>query len=332
MRCNYCERRCELGEGRLGVCKMYIEENGVIHERFPLRWCTCNISRVEAIPFYHAYPGSRSLVIGTTGCNFECRYCSNSYIAKDDPVKQQKDMFEYTPLQIIETAKKLNCHNIIFNVNEPTVSLPSLIRLGEVAQMHRIPMGCLTNAYMTEEATEMIASIFSFINVSLKGLSPEFLREYIGINSAEPVLRNIKRLARTNHVEVTVPVVQSLNDGELTGMADWLAGVDPDIPFHVFRLLPEYQMKDFDYPDIEQINTILDSVRKKLRYVYFHNFVGSDWVNTLCPECGSVVIERLSLGCGGDKLLKFSCFENKCPVCGREIKLLVNRAVEKASI
>ena len=57
MRCNYCEWRCELTNGKIGICKMYAEDkNGKIIERFPDKWCTCGISKIESIPFYHAYP------------------------------------------------------------------------------------------------------------------------------------------------------------------------------------------------------------------------------------------------------------------------------------
>jgi len=99
--------------------------------------------------------------------------------------------------------------------------------------------------------------------------------------------------------------------------------VDPRIPWHVLRLLPEDEMKNAEYPNIAAIDAALQSAKKKLPYVYFHNFVGSEWVNTLCPGCGSIVIERLSLGCGGDKLKKVFCDEDgKCPECGRGIKLL----------
>jgi radical SAM superfamily enzyme YgiQ (UPF0313 family) len=60
---------------------MYMEENGQVKERYPDQWCTYNPSRIESVPFYHAYPGSRSMIIGTAGCNFRCRYCSNGFIA-----------------------------------------------------------------------------------------------------------------------------------------------------------------------------------------------------------------------------------------------------------
>ncbi|MEN6390065.1 MAG: radical SAM protein [Syntrophomonas sp.] len=325
MRCNYCEWRCELSRDKHGACKMYYEDDGRIAELFPNRWCTCGISKVESIPFYHAYPGSKSMVIGTAGCNFDCRYCSNAFVAKEAPARQQEGMFEFTPQELVKMAEKQKCHNIVFNVNEPTVSLPSLLEVAKEAKIKGMPMGCLTNAYMTEEATEMIASVFSFINISLKGLSPDFYREYIGIKNGEPILRNIRKLASTNHVEVTVPVIQTVNDHELGEMAAFLADIDRDIPFHVFRLLPEYKMKDCEYPSIDLINDSLNLVRDKLNYVYFHNFVGSDWVNTVCPKCGAEVIERLSLGCGGDRLLNFNCLENRCQECGNEIRIYGTR-------
>lgn len=322
MRCNYCEWRCELGNNRLGVCKMYAEDDDGIKERFPNKWCTCGISRIESIPFYHAYPGSRSLTVGTSGCNFNCKYCSNGFIAKEDPELLQDRMLEYSPKELVGMTKKLGCHNIVFNVNEPTVSLPTMIEVGKEAKAQGIPMGCLTNGYTTEEATELLCSVFSFFNIGLKGLSERFNKDYIGIPSAEPVLRTIKRLAKTAHVEIVTPVIQSANDDELDAISDFIAGIDPEIPWHVFRLLPEHDMKEAKYPNIDVINNALKIARTELAHVYFHNFVGSDWVNTLCPGCKSVVIERFSLGCGGDKLHRFLCHDKHCPECGREIKLL----------
>lgn len=321
MQCNYCEWRCDLSEGKLGVCRMYEEAGGAIRERFPHCWSSCITSRIESIPFYHVRPGSRVLVIGTMGCNFSCRYCSNSFIAKEDPAIVKERMLDLSPGEVVRKAKQLGCWSIVFNVNEPAVSFPSLLELAEHARRENIELGCLTNAYTTEESTELLASIFSFFNIGLKGLSPAFNREQIGIPGVEPILRNIRRLAAIAHVEVTTPIIESVNDGELEEMARFLADVDPEIPWHVFRLLPEDEMKEARYPSIERIARALDLVRSQLPYVYFHNFVGSEWVNTLCPGCGALAIERFSLGCGGDKLKAFKCVEMKCPDCGREIRL-----------
>ncbi len=321
MQCNYCERRCDLSGGKPGVCRMYEDADGAIRERFPHHWSSCIPSRIESIPFYHVRPGSRALVIGTMGCNFSCRYCSNAFIAKEDPTLVAERMLRLSPSEVVRKARQMGCGSIVFNVNEPAMSFPSLLELAEAARAEGISLGCLTNAYTTEESTEMLASIFSFFNIGLKGLSPAFNRDFIGITSVEPILRNIRRLAATRHVEVTTPIIESINDNELGEMARFLADVDPEIPWHVFRLLPEDEMKESCYPDIETIAGALESVRSILPYVYFHNFVGSEWVNTHCPGCGALVIERFSLGCGGDKLKSFHCAGQGCQDCGRQIRL-----------
>jgi len=321
MQCNYCEWRCELIHGRMGRCKMYYEDDGTIRERFPHLWSSYTLAHIESLPFYHAYPGSRSLSVGTLGCNFDCQYCSNAFVAKQDPQVMQTWTYNLLPEKIVEIAQKTGSHNIVFNINEPVVSLPTLLEVAELARAADIPLGCLTNGYMTEESTALMASAFTFINISLKGFTSDFYRQYTGINNIEPILRNIASLARSSHLEIVTPVIPSVNDADLNDIASFIADINPDIPWHVFRLLPEYKMKDTDYPSIEETNQALYRARKLLHYVYFHNFVGSDWVNTICPDCGEILIERLSLGCGGDRLLNYKCSGEQCPHCGQEIRV-----------
>jgi pyruvate formate lyase activating enzyme len=328
MKCNYCEWKCDLTKGK-SFCGMYEERNGYVVEKYPDRWCTYMVSRIESVPFYHAYPGSRSMVIGSAGCNFRCRYCSNGFIACQNPADIQDLMYEFKPEKFVEMAQKLGCHNIVFNVNEPAVSLPSLIRVKGYAEKAGIPMGCLTNGYSTEESTDMLADVFSFIHVGLKGFSNKFYKEYVGINNIEPILRNIKVFAEKSHVEIASPVIENVNDHELNDIAKFIFDINPEIPWHVFRLLPEHNMKEFQYPDIEKINSVLESSRKLLPYIYFHNFVGSDWVNTLCPKCGAESIKRFSLGCSGDRLDEFLATGNKCPACSTEIAMLGTKVALK---
>ena len=321
MECDYCERRCRLGPDSFGYCKMYRQEGCKVVERFPDRWCAYAISRVETVPFYHAWPGARCLVVGTAGCNFNCRYCANSEVVKVDPAGLADIMLDIGPEDMVAKARKNGCHAIVFAVNEPTVSLPTLARVSEAAQAAGIAMGCLTNGYGTPQSTALLGRIFSFVNVSLKGLSPEFCVDYLSVPDAGPILRNIAALARTCHVEVTTPVIEGVNDHEMEAMADFLAGVRRDIPWHVFRLLPEYRMQQEHYPSIESLSAKVEAVKSRLDYVYFHNFIGSRWVNTHCPSCGAVAISRHSLGCGGDKLDTFFAAGGRCPSCGGPIAL-----------
>lgn len=322
MQCPYCERRCQLENGTYGFCRMHEAVDGKVIERFPDKWCSYEVSRVESIPFYHAYPGSRSLVIGTASCNFDCRYCSNAYVAKEDPGGMQDIMIDISPDNMVQLAKKYGCHNIVFSINEPTVSLPSLRRLSVAAKAAGLPMGCLTNGYATPEAAEQLGDIFSFLNISLKGLSPDFCRRYLGIPDSEPVIRTIRQLAKRCHVEVATPIIESENDHELDQMADILADINPETPWHAFRLLPTHKMTGQKYPSITGLNDKLEALRKRLPHIYFHNFIGSEWVDTHCPDCGATVITRFSLGCGGDKLDQYLANGDCCPSCGRRLYML----------
>lgn len=322
MQCSYCERRCRLESGNYGFCRMYEAVDGVVRERFPHKWCSYSVSRVETIPFYHAYPGSRCLAIGTASCNVDCRYCSNSYVAKEDPAILQDIMLDIPPAKLVQLAQKHGCHSIVFCVNEPTVSIPSLLELGAAARTAGLPMGCLSNGYATPEAAELLGDIFSFVNVSLKGLSSAFCSRYLGIPDSAPVIRTIRQLAARCHVEVTTPVIESENDAELDQMADIVADINPEMPWHVFRLLPTHKMSEEKYPSITNLNAKLEGLRKRLPHIYFHNFIGSEWVDTRCPDCGATVITRFSLGCGGDKLDTFLGDGDRCPNCGRRLNML----------
>lgn len=322
MQCPYCERRCRLDAGALGFCRMYQAVDGAVRERFPDKWCAYGVTRVESIPFYHAYPGSRCLTIGTASCNIDCQYCSNAYVAKADPAELQDIMLDLPPARLVRLARKHGCHSIVFNVNEPTVSLPSLLRLADAARAEELPMGCLTNGYATPEATSLLGEVFSFFNVSLKGLSPEFCGRYLGIHDSRPVIRAIRQLSAQAHVEVTTPVIEGENDKELDQMADILADIQPETPWHIFRLLPSHKMSQEHYPSIAALSARLDALRTRLPNLYFHNFVGSQWVDTRCPSCGALLIARFSLGCGGDKLDAYYARGAVCQQCGRPIHML----------
>lgn len=323
MKCSYCEWRCELEDGNTGVCGSYIQENSVIKERYPHQWTTFHAAHIESLPFYHAYPGSRTLVIGGTGCNFDCSYCSNSYVARESPSRLYQ--FNLKPEQIVRKAGQTGCHNIVFAVNEPIVSLPSIAEIAREAQAAGIPVGCMTNGFQTPESIEQLSEICSFINISLKSISSSFYKKYVGVEKLEPILRNIKYLAARRHIEITTPIIQSLNDHEIDGIAAFIYSIDPLIPWHVFRLLPEYKMKDYRHPGIEEISSKLEDARKLLPYTYFSNFVGSDWVSTICPVCSTTVIERINAGGCGGKIIKYILQGDSCPHCGHRVPLFGGR-------
>lgn len=317
--CPFCERRCRLDEGdsrisRTGFCKMYHLVNGHVAERFPNRYSSLFISHIEAVPFYHFQPGSRTLVLGGAGCNLDCHYCSNAHVARSEP--EPLLIHHLTPQRVIALSRQNGCHNIAFAVNEPTVACPSLLELAHVAQEEGFPFGVLTNGYMQPDIAARMGEAFAFVNVSLKSISDSFYQKFAGVPSAESVMANIGILRQKTHLEISTPIVQGLNDQDIPLITSFIASIDPQIPWHVFRLLPEYKMAGYDRPAIEEVNEALEAARQQLPYIYFGNFVGSHWVSTLCPQCNSVAVERINLGGCGAKALSYNLRDGRCATCG----------------
>lgn len=323
MNCPYCERRCNLAAGRTGFCGMYHEAAGEVKERYPSQWASYFVTHIESAPFFHAYPGARTLMVGTAGCNLACRYCANAYIARTDPAGIE--LFEIPPENLVSIARKAGCQTIVFGLNEPTVSMPSFLALAECAADAGIATGCLTNGYMTEECAQKMRDLLSFVNISIKSLSSEFYHQYADVPHVEPVLRTIEILAERCHVEVTTPLLPAVNGHEIRSIAEFIAGVDPSIPWHVFRLLPEHQMASERPPDIREIDALLDEARAILPFVYFSNFIGSTRLDTICPECGAVVISRINPGGCGGKIVRYLLEDGRCPSCGEEIPIAGRR-------
>ena len=323
--CPYCERRCALAQDGVGFCGMYTAQGDAVVERWPHRYSSIQIAHIETVPFFHFQPGSRTLILGGAGCNFDCHYCSNAHVARSDP----NDLLIYSlePERVVKFANDYGCHNIAFAVNEPTVALPTLFAVAEAAHDAGLPIGALTNGYTQPETTERMGHAFDFLNVSLKGLRGSFFAEHVGLPAGEDgaspsaiVLRNIAALRALTHVEVSTPIVQGVNDTEVPAMAAALGAIDRRIPWHVFRLLPEYKMADYERPSIDAVVAALEDARGALDYIYFGNFVGSQWVSTNCPGCGALAIERINLsGCSSKALSYHLDAAQRCDRCGADL-------------
>jgi len=314
--CPYCERRCVLTPGGRGFCEMYTlsRKDGQVVEVFPHRYSSIQVNPIERLPFFHFYPGSRVLVLGGAGCNMDCDYCINSYVVRGDP--EEVLQFSLPPRRIISLAQELGCQSIAFAINEPTVALPSLLELAEAAASQGLPVGIMTNGYATAEATARMGRTFAFISVSLKSLKDEFCQEFLGVESVRAVLRNLEILVSLTHVEVVTPVVQGLNDRELKDMAEFIFRLNPEIPWHIFRLQPEHRTARQRPPEIPPLAELVQEVRTRLPYTYLGNFPGSQWVSTLCPRCGKEVVSRLSLGGCGAQLVSLHLKGDSCAYCG----------------
>ena len=80
--CGLCSHRCRIPEGKLGLCAVRENEDGILYSLVYDKVIAQNVDPIEKKPLFHFQPGSHSYSIATPGCNFRCRHCQNSDISQ----------------------------------------------------------------------------------------------------------------------------------------------------------------------------------------------------------------------------------------------------------
>jgi pyruvate-formate lyase-activating enzyme len=319
MNCNYCEFRCDLSNAP-GVCGRYAARDGEVVEKEPFFWLPTNTSDMESMPFFHARPGEYVLHVGTVGCNAGCDYCMNSHVAiKREP---EEALRRITPEEMVKYARNWDSRAIIFAINEIAVFLPSALAAARTARANGLKTGCLTNGFLTEEAASRLVAHMDYICVSLKSIRDEFYKNRLRLPSVAPVLRNIRAFCKRTHVEIVTPIDNDVSYEELREIADFIYGLNPETPWHLFQMFKAHKTDGDKSRSFEDTFAFMRETRTRLPYVYFASFPGSPWVDTICPKCGRRVVRRISIGACGSKYLSADLTpDDRCPECGQSIPI-----------
>ena len=81
-------------------------------------------------------------------------------------------------------------------------------------------------------------------------------------------------------------------------------------------------MAEGEHISVERLTAIRERARTYLNYAFIGNMVGSEWLNTHCPECNTPLIKRIdALGCSS-QLIDYRLVDGKCPECGADIPVV----------
>ena len=74
-------------------------------------------------------------------------------------------------------------------------------------------------------------------------------------------------------MELTTLIVPGENDTEeeMEQEARWIADFNPEIPLHVSRFFPRYQMEDRNATEVRKVYRLAETARKWLNHVYTGN-------------------------------------------------------------
>jgi pyruvate formate lyase activating enzyme len=318
VRCYACGHRCKVLDGLKGICKVRYNEGGEL--RVPRGYVAAlQVDPIEKKPFFHAYPGALALSFGMLGCDYHCGYCQNwvTSQALRDPVAGASPM-DVEPSDIVALARKHDAKVITSTYNEPLITSEWAVEVFREAKKAGLICSYVSNGNGTERVLDYIAPYVDMYKVDLKGFSDRHYRDLGG--TLQPVLDTIRGLqARGIWTEVVTLIVPGFNDSdeELMAIAGFLAGVNPDIPWHVTAFHEDYKMTGNGNTTAATLLRACEiGVRAGLRYIYPGNIPGAfgDREGTHCPGCGAVVIGRR-----GFRVTSYRLIDGRCPDCATPI-------------
>jgi pyruvate formate lyase activating enzyme len=319
IRCLACGHRCLVQPGRSGVCRVRFNRDGEL--RVPGGYVSgLQVDPIEKKPFYHAFPGRDALSFGMLGCDFHCSYCQNwvtSQALRDDQAVSLPRFC--SAKQLAELAVEHRVPVVVSTYNEPLITSEWAVEVFKEAKACGLTCGYVSNGNGTPEVLAFLRPYLDLYKVDLKGFDDKHYRQLGGVLSN--VLATIEQLSASGYwVEIVTLIVPGFNDRdeELTRMAEFIAGVSRDIPWHVTAFHPDYKMQGPERTPVETLLRAYDIGKAAgLRFVYPGNIHGGvgDRENTFCPSCNELIIRRTGFYVEENRMKA----AGKCPACEASI-------------
>ncbi len=320
VQCHTCQWGCKIGVDKFGVCGMYQNKDGTLHNLNYAIVSSVAADPIEKKPLFHFFPGSSAFSLGTLGCNFHCQHCQNWEISSADSKALWRGCQELQPEAAIEAAKRSQCQGIAWTYNEPAIWFEYTLDSAKLAKENDLYTVYVTNGYSTPEALDTIGPYLDAWRVDIKGFSDSFYRELAKIPHWRRILEVTKRAkAKWNmHVEVITNIIPTMNDDDqqLEGIANWIRNELGELtPWHVTRFYPHHHLRHLPPTPISTLEHAYDIGRKAgLKFIYAGNVPGHRSENTICYSCGKPVVQRF-----GYQTEVVGLENSRCKFCGAEL-------------
>jgi pyruvate formate lyase activating enzyme len=319
VRCFACGHCCRIPDGQLGVCKVRFNRGGKLY--VPWRYvASVQCDPIEKKPFFHAYPGALAYSFGMLGCDLHCAYCQNwvTSQALRDPAATVSPM-RASAEDLVHDAVRQGAKVLVSTYNEPLITSEWAVSLFKEARAAGLLTAFVSNGNGTPQVLDYLRPWIDLYKVDLKSFDDRHYRQLGG--RIEPILWTIRRLHEMGiWLEIVTLIIPGFNDGddELRRLAEFLASVSPDIPWHVTAFHKDYKMTDPDDTRAETLIRAAEIGRKAgLRYIYAGNLPGQvgDLENTRCGNCRELLVERYGYLITDYRFTP----QGTCPSCGSAI-------------
>jgi pyruvate formate lyase activating enzyme len=225
---------------------------------------------------------------------------------------------EVPPREVVHQALGLGVQGVAFTYTEPAVFFEYAADIAALARQAGLLVVAKSNGYVMPEVLAEMAGWLDAVNIDLKGWRDDRHREATGV-AVGPVKDNLRLARRLGlWVEVCTLLAPGAADdpADLGHLARFLAEeLGPDTPWHLLRFYPTYQVLDRPATPDALLQRAVDAGRAAgLRYIYTKDLHGGRMLHTVCPGCGTAVLERRAFGLSGSRLRG-----GGCGCCGRQV-------------
>ncbi len=292
LRCTLCVHGCRMGEGERGYCGVRsgspesFRHDGRTralvswyHDPLPTNcvadWVCPGGTGVGFPRFSHENGpevGFYNLAVFFEACNLNCLYCQNWSFkcssAMDRPWRTVNEL-------VASVTAETSC--VCFFGGDPVPQLPFALRVSErVLERHtgRIHRICWeTNGSMHPAWLKQIVALSlrsgGCVKIDLKSWDPRIHYALCGCGNRR-ILENFARVARWIPkrseppllVASTLLVPGYVGEEEVSRIAAFIAGLNPDIPYALLGFAPQFYMSDFSTTSREQADACVEAARR----------------------------------------------------------------------
>jgi len=271
-KCQVCPWQCMLEEGQVGRCHARKAVGGrIISENYG-QLTAIALDPIEKKPLRCFYPGSAILSVGSYGCNMHCPFCQNAEISMADHAQSQTTFM--SPDQLAGKASLLKNHGnigVAFTYNEPMIGYEYVRDTAKRVKSLGMKTVVVTNGNVSLETARAVLPYIDAFNIDLKGFTEDYYK-WLG-GDFETVKAFIIEAAQTAHVELTTLIIPDKNDQpeKMQEMAQWIAAIDENIPLHLSRFFPAFEMQDEQATSVERVYALKDIASEVLKKVFTGN-------------------------------------------------------------
>lgn len=291
--CTLCQHYCNISIGKTGICGVNKNTGDKIECLVYGYPAVINADPVEKKPLYHFLPGTKTLSLGTVGCNFKCSFCQNHGISQEQIINKEK---YYSPEDIVRMALANGCDSISYTYNEPTIFYPYIKDIALLARRNGLKNVFVSNGFESDEVLNDMAGLIDAANIDYKSNDAKYYKKELGGN-LEKLQKNLIRFKELGiWIEITTLIIPDLNDSkeELESIASFIKNeLGEEVPWHLSAFHPDYKMLDKIRTPVETLQRAYSIGQSLgLKYVYMGNAGLKN--TTKCRKCGEVVLERVT--------------------------------------